>query len=116
MSAVASYCRRISEPFPSWLCLADLQYVDGLGKLPRFPGAAAEFPEDLPGLELGVRALAGRAELRVRTVGVFLGLRLVLALVRSFRVRAALIALVGQDDQAGRLQFRQDAPDPLGLL
>jgi len=35
--------------------------VDGLGKLPRFPGAAAEFPEDLPGLELDVRTLAGRA-------------------------------------------------------
>src|SRR6266571_5644153 len=54
------------EPFPSWLCLADLQYVDGLGEPPGFPGAAVEFPEDLPGLELGVRALAGRAEFRVR--------------------------------------------------
>src|SRR6266568_150157 len=61
-----------TEPFPSWLCLADLQYVDGLGEPPGFPGAAVEFPEDLPGLELGVRALAGRAEFRVRAVGVFL--------------------------------------------
>jgi hypothetical protein len=42
----------------------------------------------------------------VRAVGVFLGLRLVLALVRSLRVRAALVALVGQDDQAGRLSAR----------
>jgi hypothetical protein len=25
--------------------------VDGLGELPGFPGAAAEFLEDLPGLE-----------------------------------------------------------------
>ena len=47
------------EPFPSWLCLADLQYVDGLGELAGAPGAAAELTEDSPGLELGVRALAG---------------------------------------------------------
>jgi len=33
--------------------------VDGLGELPGAPGAAAELAEDLPGLELGVRALAG---------------------------------------------------------
>ncbi len=48
---VARLIRRAvsTEPFPSWLCLADLQCVDGLGKLSRFPGAAAEFPEDLPG-------------------------------------------------------------------
>src|SRR6516164_1940199 len=43
-----------SEPFPSWLCLAGLQYVDGLGQLPSAPGAAAELAEDAPGLELGV--------------------------------------------------------------
>jgi hypothetical protein len=40
------------EPFPSWLCFAWLQYVDGPGELTGAPGAAAEFGEDLPGLEL----------------------------------------------------------------
>ena len=40
-----------------------------------------------------------------------LGLRLVLALVRDDRVCGALVALVGQDDQPGRLQLGQDAPD-----
>ena len=28
-----------AEPFPSWLCLVDLQYVDGLGELSGAPGA-----------------------------------------------------------------------------
>ena len=27
-----------SEPFPSWLCFADLQYVGGLGELTGAPG------------------------------------------------------------------------------
>jgi hypothetical protein len=27
-----------SEPFPSWLCFADLQYVGGLGELTGVPG------------------------------------------------------------------------------
>ena len=48
-----------TEPFSSCVCLADLQYVDGLGELAGAPGAAAELAEDAPGLELGVRALAG---------------------------------------------------------
>jgi hypothetical protein len=51
--------RLTTEPFPSWLCLADLQYVNGLGELSGAPGAAAELAEDVPGFELGVRALAG---------------------------------------------------------
>jgi hypothetical protein len=42
----------------AWVCLAGLQYVDGLGELSRAPGAAAELAEDPPGLELGVRPLA----------------------------------------------------------
>src|SRR5262249_7293402 len=33
-----------------------------------------------------------------------------------FRVRGALVALVGQRDQPGGLQLGQDSPDPLGLL
>src|SRR6266568_7523955 len=105
-----------SEPFPSWLCLAGLQYVNGLGELSGAPGAAAEFPEDVPGLELGVRALAGCAEFRVGAVCFFLGFGLVLPPVRDLRVAASLVALIGQGDQAGGLQFGQDAPDPLGLL
>jgi hypothetical protein len=40
-----------TEPFPSWLCLANLQYMDGFGELARAPGAAAELTEDAPGLE-----------------------------------------------------------------
>ena len=49
-----------SEPFSSWLCLMDLQYVDGLGELAGAPGAAAELAEDAPGLEPG-RSPARRA-------------------------------------------------------
>jgi hypothetical protein len=31
----------VSEPFPAWLCLANLQYMDGFGELAGAPGAAA---------------------------------------------------------------------------
>jgi hypothetical protein len=31
-----------TEPFPSCLCVADLEYADGLGELPGAPGAAAD--------------------------------------------------------------------------
>jgi hypothetical protein len=61
-----------TERFPPWLWLADLQYVDGLGKQPGAPGAAAELAENSPRLELGIRALAGCAEPRVGAVGLFL--------------------------------------------
>ena len=59
------------EPFPSWLCLAKLQYMDGLGELTGAPGAAAELTKNPPALELGVRALAGRAEPRVGALASF---------------------------------------------
>src|SRR6266851_8845051 len=88
-----------NEPFPSWLCLADLQYVDGLGELSGAPGAAAELPKDAPGLELGVRALAGCPEPCVGAVRFFLGWRLVLPDVRDLRVIASLVAFVRQGDQ-----------------
>jgi len=52
----------------------------------------------------------------VRLVGLFLGIRLVLPLVRDLRVRAPLVALLGEGDQPGGLQFGQDAPLLLGLL
>ena len=71
---------------------------------------------DSPGLELGVRALAGRAQFRVRPVGGFLRFRLALPLIRDLRVGASPVALIGQGDQARGLQLGQDAPDPLGLL
>ena len=48
-----------TEPFPPWLCVADLQYVDGLGEQPGAPRTAAQLTENSPGLELRVRALAG---------------------------------------------------------
>jgi hypothetical protein len=43
--------QRQTEPFSSCVCLADLQYVDGLGELAGAPGAAAELAEDVPVLE-----------------------------------------------------------------
>ena len=49
----------LNEPFSS-LDLAGLKDVDGLGQLPGAPGAAAEFTQDAPGLELGVGAFPGR--------------------------------------------------------
>ena len=58
----------------------------------------------------------GCAKFRVRPVSVLLGFGLVLALVRDFRVRGALVALLGKDDQAHGLELGQDALDPLGLL
>ena len=91
----ASILCATSEPFPSSLCCVNLQGVDCPGELSSTPGAAAELAEDSPGLELGVGALAGRAEFRVRAVGLFLGFRLVLSSVRDLRVRAALVALMG---------------------
>ena len=54
------HTRHDSEPFSS--CdLAGLKDVDGLGELPGFPGAAAEFAQDAPGLELGVGAFTRAA-------------------------------------------------------
>jgi hypothetical protein len=107
---------RDSEAFPSCLCLVGLQYVNGLGELAGTPGAAAELAENLPGLELGICALAGGAEPGVGAVGLFLGFRLVLPDVRDRRVAASPVALIGQGDQARGLQLGQDAPDPLGFL
>jgi hypothetical protein len=51
----------------------------------------------------------------VGAVGLFLRFRLVLPLVWRSGVRGALIALVGQGNQAGCLQLTQDTPDPRGL-
>jgi hypothetical protein len=50
--------------------------VDGFGDLADAPWAAAQLPQDFPGLELGIRPFAGCAELRVSVVGGFLGFRL----------------------------------------
>jgi hypothetical protein len=52
--------------------LAGLKDVDGFGELPGAPGTAAEFAQDAPGLELGVRPLAGSAEPGMGAVGVLL--------------------------------------------
>lgn len=51
------------------MAFAGLKDLDGLGELPGVPGAAAEFPQDVPGLELGVGTLAGGSQLGVRAVG-----------------------------------------------
>lgn len=105
-----------SEPFPTWLGHVKLQCVDGLGEFPCARRAAAELVEDVPCLELGVRSLAGAAEFRMGAVGLFLGLGLVLAGVGDLRPGAALVALIGQGDQAGFFQLVEDSPDPLGFL
>jgi hypothetical protein len=65
----------------------NLQGVDGLGELSGAPGAAAELTQDSPGLELGVRVLAGCAEFRVGLIGLFLGFGLVLPLTPDTKVR-----------------------------
>jgi hypothetical protein len=65
------FVQRVSECF-SFGGLADLKDVDGFGELPGAPGAAAEFAQDPPGLELGVGPLAGSAEPGVGAVGLFL--------------------------------------------
>jgi len=76
-----------------------LENVHGFGEPPGAPGAAAEFAQDAPGLELGVGAFAGGAELGVGTVGGLLRRWLVPPLVRGDDVLAcAAVALVGQDD------------------
>jgi hypothetical protein len=58
----------LSEPFSSSK-LAGLKDVDGLDQLSGLPGAAAEFAQDAPGLELGVGAFAGAAQPGVGAVG-----------------------------------------------
>ena len=54
-AAVFILCRyaglKILNFFPFRLCLADLQYVNGLGELTGAPWAAAELTENAPGLE-----------------------------------------------------------------
>jgi hypothetical protein len=75
--------------------------VDGFGEAAGTSGAATEFAQDAPGLELGVGA-----------VGVFLGLRLASAFVRGDHVFAgvvvAVVALVAQGDQVGLTQRGED--------
>jgi hypothetical protein len=79
-----------------------------LASCPARHGQQWELVEDSPVLELGVCPFAGCQELRVGAVGF---LRLVLPPVQDLRVRAALVTLVGEGDQAGGLQLVQDAPD-----
>ena len=86
------------------------------GRLAGAPGAAAGLAEDALGLELGVRALAGRAEFRVRLAAPFWDSGLFFPLYGIFAIRRSLVVLVGQRDRAHGLQFGQDASVPLGLL
>jgi hypothetical protein len=48
-----------SEPIPTWLFLAELQYVDGFGEFSGAPGAVAELAQDPPVLKLGVCPFSG---------------------------------------------------------
>jgi hypothetical protein len=59
---------RNTEPFSSF-DLAGLEDVDGFGELSGPPGAAAEFAQDAPGLELGISAFGGGTQLGVGAVG-----------------------------------------------
>jgi hypothetical protein len=79
--------------------LAGLEDVDGFGELAGAPGAAAEFAQDVPGLELGVGAFAGGAQPGVGGVGGLLGGGLVPAPVGSEDVlTSADVTLVRQHD------------------
>jgi hypothetical protein len=81
-------------------------------------GAAAEFAQDAPGLELGVGPLARAAQLGVGAVGVFLGFGFVAAFVGGDHVLAggvvAVVALVAQRDEPGLAQGGEDVEDPGG--
>jgi len=90
-----------SEPFSS-SDLPHLKDVDGLGDLSSFPEAAAELAQDVPGLDLGVRAIAQGAQPGVGGVGGFLRWWLAAAPVRDENALASAdIALVGQRDEPG---------------
>ncbi|GGP72697.1 hypothetical protein GCM10010185_52570 [Saccharothrix coeruleofusca] len=65
--------------------------MDGLGQAASTVRTAAEFAQDAPGLELGVGAFTRSAQAGVGAVGLFLGLRLVLAFVRGDDVVACLV-------------------------
>lgn len=54
-----------NEPFSEGVSFADLENVDGFGEVSGAVRAAAEFAEDPPVFELGVRSLAGTAQLGV---------------------------------------------------
>src|SRR6266576_3242862 len=71
--------------YASWVCNTWM----GLGELTSAPGAAAE---DAPGLGLGVRALARCAQPGMGAVGLFLGFRFVLPVVRDLRVARSCAA------------------------
>ena len=68
--AVAAYA---TERFPSLLCLAELENVDGLGEFPGATRAAAGLAEDSPCFKLRVCVPAGCAEFRVDAVCLLLG-------------------------------------------
>src|SRR5450755_2494583 len=63
--------RQATQPFSSSDFLG-LEDVDGLGDLSGAPGAAAKLGQEVPGLELGVRALAGSAQPSAGGAGCFL--------------------------------------------
>src|SRR6516164_7868804 len=92
--------------------LAGLKDMDGLGQLPGAPGAAAELTQNPPGLELGIGALARRAEPVMGPVGLLLQSGLVPAPVRGADILLADVPLIAQRDQPASGQFADDAPDP----
>lgn len=87
--------------------------MSGFREFPCSPRAAARLGEDLPSLELRVRALPGGAEPRVGEVGLFLRFQLVLSLVRAPRPGTALVALVREGDIA-RSRHSKRRPKWLG--
>src|SRR5437899_4051167 len=92
--------------------------MDGFGESADPVGTAAVLAEHVPLLELRVGAFTGAAEAGMGAVGVFLRLRLVLALVRGDHLVAglvvAVVALVAQGDEPGFFECGEDVPDSGG--
>jgi hypothetical protein len=61
------------ELIPTWLCIAELQCVDGFREFPGAPVAAAELGEDLPCFELRVCPFAAGAEFAWARLASFCG-------------------------------------------
>jgi hypothetical protein len=79
------------------VAFAGLQDVDGFGEEAGAVGAAAEFPQDVPRLELGVGAFAGAAQPGVGAVGRLLGFGFVLASVgRPDVIAGAVVGLMSR--------------------
>ena len=95
-----------SEPIPTWLCLTELQYVNCPGKVTGARGACG-----------GIRQVLSCAFARSPGARSVAWARLAFSAVpacssrgRDLRLSAVLVALIGQGNQAGFLQFWRARP------